>query len=362
MDILWISGRRMGYDLASSTEYYLSKYLTKLGHKITLLSPGELKTDSFEHRILKDFVFPGLTSFTGALDVKKKLKSIREDMYDVILVDWRYVYMLRNILPKLTTPWLIIDRGPPAGKAPLEILQKYFWKWGWKIAKYHSMGGTVVSDEHKSFVNSKIGFNKRINIIPAGSYPNPNLRIKKSANEVLRLAYVGTLDRKRGVRKILDLADGLEKIDRDYEIHICGSGDSSREFLKGSENNENLLYHGKISHEDTMHILASCHVGIMPMPDDLIWRIASPLKLAEYLASGLLIIGTDHPGNRVIGNSTSFHMDRNDWVRSFVSLISNSNGISWNEVMKSSLELSESLSWEEIAYQMSKDIAETVLI
>ena len=34
------------------------------------------------------------------------------------------------------------------------------------------------------------------------------------------------------------------------------------------------------------------------MPDEEIWRISSPLKLAEYAAAGLLTIGPDHIGNR----------------------------------------------------------------
>ena len=33
-----------------------------------------------------------------------------------------------------------------------------------------------------------------------------------------------------------------------------------------------------------------------------IWKIASPLKLSEYLAAGLAIIGPSHQGNRLSGD------------------------------------------------------------
>ena len=38
------------------------------------------------------------------------------------------------------------------------------------------------------------------------------------------------------------------------------------------------------------------------MTDQKVWRLASPLKRAEYLASGMVVVGIDHTGHRIDGS------------------------------------------------------------
>ena len=52
------------------------------------------------------------------------------------------------------------------------------------------------------------------------------------------------------------------------------------------------------------------------MPDKKVWKAASPIKLAEYMASGLLIIGQDHPGNKTKENEKwSFLIKGEEWFK-----------------------------------------------
>ena len=45
-----------------------------------------------------------------------------------------------------------------------------------------------------------------------------------------------------------------------------------------------------------------------------IWKIASPLKLSEYLAAGLAIIGPSHQGNRLRGDEIwDLSSEDRDW-------------------------------------------------
>ena len=39
------------------------------------------------------------------------------------------------------------------------------------------------------------------------------------------------------------------------------------------------------------------------MPDRTVWRLASPLKLAEYASAGLLVAGIEHSGNDTTFNA-----------------------------------------------------------
>ena len=39
------------------------------------------------------------------------------------------------------------------------------------------------------------------------------------------------------------------------------------------------------------------------------WKISSPLKLSEYLSSGLLVVGIDHAGNRFDEDLKSIYLE-----------------------------------------------------
>ena len=45
------------------------------------------------------------------------------------------------------------------------------------------------------------------------------------------------------------------------------------------------------------------------MPNQKVWRLASPLKRAEYLACGMIVIGIDHSGHTID--------DAGDWLQLF---------------------------------------------
>ena len=46
------------------------------------------------------------------------------------------------------------------------------------------------------------------------------------------------------------------------------------------------------------------------MPEKKVWKLASPLKRGEYLASGLMVVGLDHDGHRLQGvDAKWFHLD-----------------------------------------------------
>jgi glycosyltransferase involved in cell wall biosynthesis len=322
-----------------------------------LISPGTLNDCNFEHKEISDFRIPGLTSISGAFVASSILGEVEASDFDIILVDWRYVYLMRKSLRNIGLPWAIIDRGPPVRKGFFNRFQKWFWSRGWETADKHSVGGFVVSEKHRDFVIGLIGYKGEINVVPAGSIKNDYLAKKGDPRDLLRLAYAGQLDARRGVEKIFELSDVLTLEGIAHKIHVCGNGDSVNIFEKKGNNYESLIIEGKIPHEEVLQILSKCHVGIMPMPDIPVWRISSTLKLAEYLASGLLIIGPDHPGNKTKGMGLC-SISQEDWVDGCLPILKEGMGGDWDEIVNSSLELSQNLSWKSIAEKLGRDLEE----
>ena len=109
--------------------------------------------------------------------------------------------------------------------------------------------------------------------------------------------------------------------------------------------------------DEIPEILARSHIGIMPMPDITVWRISSPLKLAEYLAAGLLIIGPKHSGNHGDIMSKSMCLsEQRDWPKTAMEEIRRVNHEGWGDVIEDSLQVSSDLSWESITDDLEKII------
>ncbi len=93
------------------------------------------------------------------------------------------------------------------------------------------------------------------------------------------------------------------------------------------------------------------------MPDKEIWRIASPLKLAEYAAAGLLTIGPDHIGNRIGSEeSWSILMDGEWQIDCINRIIEIRNSGKWEEHAESAREAAKRLDWSHIAKTMEDDM------
>jgi len=362
MEILWISGRRMGSDLAGVTEHNISIELEKRGVGITLLSLGNVTNQVYNHESLEYTNFPGLVTLSSARDAEKKIAEIDFQNYALVLIDWRFVQPLSKAINDLKIPWCIVDRGPPVYSGLLNRLQKWYWKRAWEIASESATGGFVVSSEHVNFVRKYAAIEMEFAILPAGSNKIlPDIEPEDPGKNLV-LSYIGRLDRRRRVRDIFRLSGELERLGINHEINICGEGNDERKIARESEINEKLFFHGKIPNNDIAKILAKSHVGIMTMPDEPIWRMSSPLKLAEYLASGLAIIGPKHPGNGSQMSGECFLLAERDWETVCAEEINRLGGQDWEEIRSCAVNLSEGLSWEIVSERMENHLIEWGLL
>jgi len=351
MNIMWITGRNLKKDLASSTEIGLFNALVKMGHKVTIFSPSKINNSK-----IRDFInfnyydINGLRTISGQYFLKNKIRNsdIITNVTDIAIVDWRYVAATSKLLEEKNIPWLIIDRGPPAYSGFFSKIQKIMWKRAWKKSSEHSSGGLVVSEGHKIKV-SRYSSPIKVEVINAGIELELFNQKSKEIKDIIKIIYCGRIDRNRGVLKIIELIEKKNLISIPSEIHIIGEGDCSKIFKNRSLVEKDLIFHGKLNRNEVYKIMDSCHIGIMPMPNKEIWRIASPLKLTEYAASGLIIIGNEHEGNRFEGKIHDWSKLQigEDWVNLSIDEINkiikcgNSKNLSKNAKISS-----KNYSWE----------------
>ena len=294
MRIIWLSSKELGNSLSSTTIIELANSLVRKGHEVVVYSPGDPKDVLFKHNHVTRSNRRGLQSRSLVKNLKKRVSEF--SIADVVLVDWPIFKVAKFI----SSPVILMDRSPPADKGILSLLQWPSWFSAWKKASR----GTAVSDFHIELILDSNGVTADIEVIQAGVDLEKFKPSEKG--DKLNLCYIGRVDVHRGVMSLAMILAGLQEVGIDATLHIHGTGDAIPRLknigLKGIEITDSL------PQQELADRMASYDVGFLPMPEDNIWSVASPLKRSEYLASGMAICGIDHQGHAIEGTEDFIHL------------------------------------------------------
>lgn len=328
MQIYWFTGRSLN-DLCSTTQTSLASGLVEKGFKLTFVNSDEKGSHDdwpWLHQSITTTAPIGLRSYSLAKQMCTWFAQQEMEQDCIALVDWKIANKLIKLFKQRNIRWILIDRSPPADKGIYSFLQWPVWRRSWKKVRAEKTGkGCVVSEMHRQFVHKKLRVNQNsITVLPAGVDLN---RFKIGTRyEKLTMVYHGRLDRHRGVLSLPMLLQKATKSGLEIQLVLVGEGDCFKGLQAIAVSNENITVHPTLPQEELAEILSKCHVGLLPMPKQKVWAIASPLKRSEYAASGLLMFGIDHDGHRFSGeedlnwmklvHQTEFHDEGVKWLQS----------------------------------------------
>ena len=308
MQIYWFTERSLN-DLCSTTQIALATGLNQRGYPVTFINadqPDSHAAHPWKHQPMSAKAPRGLQSRTLAKKMRSWLLENEISSDSVALLDWRIANSLIPILQKRGIKWIIIDRGPPADKGILSLLQWPSWRRSWNYVRTNSSGyGCVVSEEHRNFVHQKTNVSlSSITVLPAGVNLDRFKPSKRFAK--LTLLYHGKLDSNRGVLLLPTLLQRAKDTGIDLYLKMIGDGDAFDSLEVMAQQYDNLEIHHSLAQDELAQIVSQCHIGLLPMPESEVWTLASPLKRSEYAASGLAILGIDHSGHRLEGGEVEW--------------------------------------------------------
>ena len=334
-------------DLCSTTQKSLVSGLVERGHKLIFVNPdlpGSHTNYPWTHQSITASQIPGLKSITLARGMNKWLNENIPQENTVVILDWRIAKQLVGTLQKHKIPWVLMDRSPPADSNFLAKLQWRYWKKAWKLVQTFQKSGCVVSQNHRKFVARNTGVSQTLAVsIPAGVDLNQFKNGVKSSP--IKMCYHGKLDSNRGLMQLISITSRLVGSGVDVELYLHGNGDlaSRLAILK----NERIHVTETLDSDKLAQCLSGYDIGFLPMPDKRIWRLASPLKRGEYLASGMIVLGINHTGHQMDNSDNWLQLfDENKFVQSSVELISNLDLEHLRESQKNARKYAESnLDW-----------------
>ena len=187
----------------------------------------------------------------------------------------------------------------------------------------------VNSSELGKMYSNDCGINLN-NILVANNATNPifdnKIPFVNNSNKI-KVGYVGSLFKGRGIDIIIDLAKRLN----DIEFHIIGGKDKDIEYWKSNANLENLIFHGFVDPKKTYMYRNMCDILLAPYQSDnegnRSSKYMSPIKLYEYMSSKKAIICSNFKVvYEALNDECAVLVDSNDinqWENAILDLINN---------------------------------------
>ena len=161
----------------------------------------------------------------------------------------------------------------------------------------------------------------------------------------LQLSYHGRVDKNRGLMELIKIHSQLLKEGLDVTLNIHGKG-NARPIIQNYQS-EKVNITDSLETDKLAKLSSSYDIGFLPMPNRKVWRLASPLKRSEYLASGMIVLGIDHSGHQIEDSGDWLQLfDEDNFVESSVRVIKNLETIKLRELQKGARLFAEStLDW-----------------
>jgi len=291
--------------------------LTRAGYAVSLISQNE--TD----RVIDGVRITGLPCAKNRMS---RLVSINRKMYRLALRQKALVYhfhdpeflLWANRLKKKTSKKIIYDVHEDL---PKQILSKH-WLPGYlrkplsilidrlekNISRKFDFVITATPHIKKNFRTHRTADIKNYplleRLIPAATWSKP--RSRRS------LIYAGVLEEARGTKEIIK---ALRDIDPDHRVTLTLAGEFSEKTFKqevsSMEEWDKVRYLGLIPHRDVYRHLSLSDIGLVCLHPLERFQTALPVKMFEYMGTGIPVIASDFPLWRdiIVGNGCGLCVD-----------------------------------------------------
>jgi glycosyltransferase involved in cell wall biosynthesis len=180
-------------------------------------------------------------------------------------------------------------------------------KLGEQLGTYYS-SAVVTVDETLAIIYRK----RNHNVIILGHYPEKKIALQRNPvfiKPYLTLIYAGRLSVDRGLLFYADMVQILQEKSIPTRLLLAGT------FTPESEKNKffdyakviisSITYLGWVTYEDLSHTYHEADIGLAILSPEPRYVAAIPIKLFEYMASGLPVIASNFPSIAAIVNDAN---------------------------------------------------------
>jgi len=309
--LVWVFSAVIADRLDSATWLDTTNELRKMGWNVTLVSMGPAGKQFIRGVEVtcipqKDTYLLGQFSFhLGVLSLILK----QRDAIDIVLFHqnsgiWLLPLRLLRWLQGKKRPQMVMDTRDlidlKSGSIRVKLRNAYM-RLNHHLVNSFADGQTTITPRFVSLVD--IPEQQLWGIWPSGV--NPELfataakgRMWPRENEPIKLVYIGVMLEKRHPLQLCRAVNIALKQGRSFELYFYGDGPETAQVRQcAAKSSGRIKVMPPIAHEEIPQMLAQMHVGVTSLPDvgDEKYAASSPVKLFEYMASGLPLLATKSP-------------------------------------------------------------------
>lgn len=276
-------------EAASTRAFWFCKILQEEGHKLTILNASNfyLRLATNRDRALVRLIrenLAGLELFTRIIISRHDRIILSSPPFFTVL--WgalasflsgqKYILDVRDLYPEVFFELKMIKEHSAAGNLAKLLTKKLYSNAEEIITVTRGLCREISSYKEKS-----------PHLIMNGYDPDafkPGDDDEKFTDYTI--VFHGTLGKLQNVHTLLKVAKELEN--DDLQIIVAGEGPKAQDILAAQI--KNLKFLGNIPYQDVPALLRKCHLGLSFRTDDKIGKEAFPVKVFEYIGSGLPVV------------------------------------------------------------------------
>ncbi len=175
-------------------------------------------------------------------------------------------------------------------------LRAFYYRYSRAIADFWVDGHLVITPQMAEAVGIKP--DRLLGVWPSGVDPKKfeaalEDRRWPSDEEPVRLVYIGSIHIERNIMALCHAVIAATKQGMNFTLTIVGSGDQKAEIEALAATTDGaVIVKPPVPHKEVWKVLADAHIGVLPFPDELKFRVSSFIKLFEYMAAGMPVLAT----------------------------------------------------------------------
>ena len=302
--LIWVTPNDLTMALDAATFLDTADELRKLGWTVSLLSGSPVDKSMLRGIAITPIPSPNIYFLGQHIFHQRALRFIKRQNSPADVVMFHQVSGLWMLKMRLWRhrPLLVLDTRSvymPEKTARRQIKgtlrENYLNLINW-LAYRWTDGQTAITERIAQSI--QIPDDKLWGCWPSGVTPT---RFKLSAetrqwpasSEAIKLIYIGSTHYERNLLPLSQAVVQANQNSMQFHLTIIGDGAQQKELKAfASAHPKILTVHDPVPHKEIPAWLANAHVGALPFPDEEKFRVSSPIKLFEYMASGLPVLAT----------------------------------------------------------------------
>lgn len=304
-NLLWVNYGSLRRIMSSVARVSPASLLTSLGWSVTIAAEDLPQDRTFPFKFYQvhtpRYYFIGYIWFYFRISVYVLKNS---SQFDVVLFQQHsalallFVRMLLHLFGQKKPKFILDIRSLPMYTSTTrEKAWIILFTLSHKFANRYADGITAISDHIVD--SADINRSKLLGIWPSGVNvgdfePCLIQRRWPAQDDTVHFIYTGTLHEDRNLMQFCQAVLLANEKGYPVQFSLVGGGPFESvlsDYAKRSGMGR-IIVQPPVPYTKVPELLAGCHIGILPFPDDLKFRVSSPIKLFEYMASGIPVLAT----------------------------------------------------------------------